>query len=180
VGLDDAMTASLAEWLSDGASVNVLDLRDNTIGCVGAVALAKALTEGAVSFCNLAGNRIGRGGRLALADAIRDRTANICREPHPLEQLELSASDADSDADEALLTAARSHGISFKLVLQKSLQNRWTPVSQLLASVWPTTTELQEGSGSWLSLDDYEPPTWASRRNDLQPEVRLRLTGRGR
>jgi hypothetical protein len=182
VGLDDAMTASLAEWLSDGASVNVLDLRDNTIGCVGAVALAKALTEGAVSFCNLAGNRIGRGGRLALADAIRDRTANICREPHPLEQLELSASDADSDADEALLTAARSHGISFKLVLQKlePLQNRWTPVSQLLASVWPTTTELQEGSGSCLSLDDYEPPAWASKRNDLQPEVRLRLTGRGR
>jgi len=196
VQLDDAMVTSLTHWLEDGGRVEVLDLRDNLIGCPGATALADVLAEGTVSFCNLTGNPIRAMGRHALVPAVEGGRARMFGYPFPLLQLELSATPCsdDQDADAALLEAARKHGHSFKLVLHQSppkshpLPYRWVPERQIVESVWPVDTnwhpdELRAVNPEIEDLtnveywDCHEPSGWHSTHVNLDRKQHCLLTG---
>lgn len=89
--LNDGMASAIATWLNQpNVWVEVLDLSNNRISCLGATHLGKPLATGAVSFCNLRRNCIGIMGAFSLnqvvSDGYQDRASRRAQQ-HLLEEL---------------------------------------------------------------------------------------------
>lgn len=89
--LNDDMASAITTWLNEPKRwVEVLDLSNNQISCLGAIHLGTSLATGAVSFCNLRRNCIGILGARSLNHVVSDGDqvrASHRAQQHLLEEL---------------------------------------------------------------------------------------------